>query len=94
MALLKPSGIPTSPATVSAISSTRTPIASWIRWRNLERSSTGVVDQLGNAALAAATAASTSAGVPSGIEPMTCSVDALITSMVLFPVDGTKAPPM
>ena len=48
----------------------------------------------GNAALAAATAASTSAGVPSGIVPMTSSVVELVTSSIPVPVLGTQAPLM
>jgi len=53
-----------------------------------------VCDQLGNAALAAATALSTSAAVASGIVPITSSVLELMTSMVSVPVDGIHAPSM
>ncbi len=58
------------------------------------RSSRGSADHDGNAAPAAATAASTSAAVPSGIEPMTSSFDGLTTSMLPLPAEGTQVPPM
>ena len=58
------------------------------------RSATGMADQAGKAALAAATARSTSSVVPSGTVPMTSSVVESITSMVPEPVDGTQAPSM
>ena len=60
----------------------------------LPRSSGSVRPQLSKAALAAATALSTSSAVPSGMRPMTCSVEALTTSMVPLPVEGTQAPSM
>jgi hypothetical protein len=47
-----------------------------------------------NAARAARQALSTSSAEPSGIVPMSSSVDALITSIVPFPVDDTHAPSM
>ena len=65
-----------------------------MRVRYLPRSSTEVCDHAGNAALAAATALSTSSAVPSGIVPITSSVVELMTSIVPVPVDGTHAPSM
>ena len=65
-----------------------------MRWMYLPRSSCGVAAHAGNAALAAATALSTSSAVPSGMVPMTSSVDELMTSRVPAPVDGTHAPSM
>ncbi len=58
------------------------------------RSSTGRADHAGKAALAAATARSTSSVVPSGTVPMTSSVVESITSIEPEPVDGTQAPSM
>ena len=58
------------------------------------RSSSGVADQAGKAALAAATARSTSSVVPSGTVPMTSSVVESMTSIDPEPVDGTQAPSM
>ena len=50
--------------------------------------------QVSNAALAAATARSTSSAVPAGIVAMISSVEGFSTSMVSVPVDGTHAPSM
>ena len=87
-------GIPTSPAIVSAISGERAWSASFRRTRYFWRSSTGVCDQPSKALRAAATALSTSLATPSGIDPITCSVPALITSIVPVPSEGTQAPSM
>jgi hypothetical protein len=43
---------------------------------------------------AAATALSTSSGVPSGMCPITCSVVEFTTSIVPLPVEGTHDPSM
>jgi hypothetical protein len=51
-----------------------------------------VVDQPGKAALAAATAASTSSAVPSGMVPITSSVVELVTGSVPLPVLATHVP--
>ena len=64
-------GMPASRVITVAISSMRAARPSPMRVSTLARSSGVVVDQPGKAALAAATAASTSAALPSGIEPMT-----------------------
>ncbi len=87
-------GIPTSWAISSAISSIRAPRDSAMRRIQSARSCTEVCDQLSNAARAAATAASTSSTVPSGTEPITCSVVALITSSTPVPPGATHSPPM
>ena len=87
-------GMPTSCEMTWAISAMRAWRPSVIRCRYLPRSSTEVDDQPGSAALAAFAALSTSAGVPSGIVPMTSSVVELMTSMVPLPVDGTQLPSM
>ena len=87
-------GIPTSPAMTSAISPLRAASPSWRRRRYFWRSSTSVWLQAGKAALAAATALSTSAAVPLGMRPMTSSVAALITSIVPEPSEATHAPSM
>lgn len=87
-------GMPISSEITWAISSLRAPSASARRWMYLPRSSGSVWLQVSKAALAAATAASTSAAVPSGMDPMTCSVEALTTSMRPVPVEGTQAPSM
>jgi hypothetical protein len=94
MIWLSISGMPTSPVIVSAISWLRAAMPSLRAWRNLARSSVEVWLQPSKAALAAATARSTSSGVPSGIDPMTSSVEALTTSMVPEPVEGTHWPSM
>ena len=87
-------GMPTSPEMTSAISAERACSASLRRTMYFWRSSTGVADHESNARRAAATALSTSLAVPSGIEPMTCSVPALMTSIVPVPSEGTQAPSM
>ena len=87
-------GMPISSEMTWAISSERAPRPSARRWMYLPRSSGSVRPQLSNAALAAATALSTSSAVPSGMEPMTCSVEAFTTSMEPLPVEGTQAPSM
>ena len=86
--------MPTSWAMQLAMSMVRAPSASEMRWRYFPRSSMEVCDHVGNAALAAATALSTSAGVPSGMVPITSSVLEFTTSMVPVPVDGIQAPSM
>ena len=63
-------------------------------WMYLPRSSLDVAPQVSKAALAAATARSTSAAVPAGTEAMTSSVEGFSTSMVSEPVDGTHEPSM
>jgi delta 1-pyrroline-5-carboxylate dehydrogenase len=65
-----------------------------MRVQYLARSSADVAAHAGKAALAAATALSTSSAVPSGIFPITSSVVELMTSMDLVPVEGTHAPSM
>ena len=79
----------------------RTASSSWRSWSLPEmaahmaaRSSAGVVLHDSNASRAAATARSTSAGVPCGMRPMTSSVEALTTSMVSLPSGATHWPPM
>src|SRR5680860_390367 len=76
-------GMPTSPVMTSAISAIRDASPSWSRRMYLARSSAGVSRQVASAVLAAATARSTSSVEPSGIRPMTCSVAALMTAIVL-----------
>ena len=58
------------------------------------RSATGVSLHAGKASRADATARSTSSGVPSGMRPMTSSVEALTTSMEPLPAGATHSPPM
>ena len=60
-------GMPTSWVITSAISSRRASSSSATRRSSLPRSGADVSDHAGNAALAAATARSMSAGVPAGI---------------------------
>jgi hypothetical protein len=86
--------MPVSFEIVVASSSIRAPRASPMRVRYLARSSTGVVDQVLNAARAACTARSTSAAVPDGIVAMTPSVTESMTSMVSVESDGVHAPSM
>ena len=86
--------MPTSPQIVSAISWLRAPMPSDMACRNLDRSCGSVCDQVSNAVFAALAARSTSSAVPSGIRPMTSSVEALITSIEPVPDDGTHAPSM
>ena len=73
------SGIPISPVMTVAIFSALAFNPSAMRCRQAARSSGGVCDQTGNAALAALTARSTSSLVPRGTLPMTSSVVALMT---------------
>ena len=87
-------GMPTSPAMTWAISGVRACSASFRRMRYFWRSSTGVAAHPSNAVRAAVTALSTSLAVPSGIEPITSSVPALMTSIVPVPSEGTQAPSM
>ncbi len=87
-------GMPSSSEMVWAISSLRAARPSAMAWTYLPRSSGEVRPQVSNAALAAATARSTSAGVPAGTAAMTCSVDGLMTSMVSVPAGATQAPSM
>jgi len=80
---------------VVAMSSNRAASAAPMSRRYLARTSTGVVDQVSNAVLAAAVAASTSAAVPRGTRPMTSSVAEWITSVVPLALTGaTHCPPM
>ncbi len=79
---------------VSAISSKRAVSAAPMSRRYLARMSTGVVDHVAKARLAAATAVSTSAAVPSATLAMTSSVAESVTSTWLSPLDGTQAPSM
>ncbi len=92
IALASHTGVPTSCATSSAISSVRAVSSSAMRVRYLPRSSRLVAAQPGNAAFAAATALATSSALPSGIEPMTCSVAALVTSSRPVPVEAIQLP--
>src|ERR1035437_5453302 len=87
-------GMPTSWVMRWARSSIRVANAceTWVN--SSVRFSTGVADQAGNAARAAATARSTSLVDPSGMDPITSSVVESMTSMVPFPVEGTHSPPM
>ncbi len=87
-------GIPTSCVITSAISSRRASSSSATRRSNLPRSSGGCSDHDGKAALAAATARSMSAGVPSGIVAKTASVVESITSSLPVPAGFTHAPSM
>ena len=86
--------IPVSLEIAVASSSARAPSASPIRLRNLARSSTDVLDQVPNAALAAATARSTSAAVPAGTVAITSSETESTTSIVSVESDGVQAPSM
>ncbi len=88
------SGMPSSSEITWAISSLRAARPSAMAWMYLPRSSFDVKPHVSKAALAAATARSTSDGVPAGTDAMTCSVDGLITSMVSVASDGTHAPSM
>ncbi len=88
------SGMPTSWVIRSARDSIWAPSASLTLVRMAVRSATGVADQAGKAAAAAATARSMSSRVPSGTDPMTSSVVESITSIDPDPEDGTQAPPM
>ena len=87
-------GIPTSCVMISAISSRRASSASATRCSNLPRSGAGCSDHAGNAALAAATARSMSAGSPAGMVAKTSSVVESITSRVPVPAGATQEPSM
>ncbi len=87
-------GMPISSEMTWAISSLRAARPSAMAWMYLPRSSLVVWPQVLKAALAAATALSTSAAVPAGMAAMTCSVEGFSTSMVSDPVEGTQAPSM
>ena len=89
----RPIGIPSSAATVAAISSARAASPSPIAASSSTRSPTGVCDQPSNASRAAPTARSTSSAVPWGMRPITSSVLALTTSSVSEPDGATHAPP-
>ena len=86
------SGMPTSPVTVSAISSARPTMPSWTLVRSFARCSLEVALQLGKAARAASTAASASSAVAAGTHPITSSLAALKTSIVSVPPAATHWP--
>ncbi len=88
------SGAPISWLIVSPMSVIRVWYTSMIRSSRASRSSTGVCDHVSNAALAAATAASTSACVPIAIVVIGSSVAGLITARVVSPSGSTHAPSM
>ena len=92
MILLSDLTMPTSWLTRVAISSIRAARPSAMRAQYLARSVGDVAAQPGNAALAAATAASTSAGGALGDGPHDLSVVELVTSSVPVPLLGTQAP--
>ena len=85
-------GMPTSLEMRAPISSARAASPAPSFSMKPSRSSSERPDHSGKAALAAATAASTSAAVPSGTEPMTASLDGLTTSMLPSPADGAHFP--
>ena len=85
-------GMPTSWVMTSAISSRRASSSSATRSRSLPRSGAEVSAHPGNAAFAAATARSMSAGVPAGMVANTSSVVESITSSVSSPAGSTHAP--
>ncbi len=87
-------GMPISSEMTWAISSLRAARPSAMAWMYLPRSSLEVWPHVLKAALAAATALSTSSAVPAGTEAMISSVEGFSTSMVSVPVDGTHAPSM
>ena len=87
-------GMPTSREIRSAISSLRAASPSAMAWTYFTRASRSWADQSSNARRAAATAASTSAAVPSGMVPMTSSVEGSTTSIAPVPVEATQAPSM
>jgi len=86
--------MPVSLEMAVAISSMRAPSASPMRVMYLARSSTGVVDHVSNASLAARTAASTSAAVPEGMLAITSSVTESMTSIVSLLLEATQPPLM
>jgi hypothetical protein len=79
---------------VVAISSLRAASPAAIARISSARSTSPVCDQLSKAARAAATARSTSSGLPCGMRPITSSVAAFTTSIVSLPVGSTHSPPM
>lgn len=87
-------GMPTSPAISWASASLRAFRPSAIFWMISARLGAGVAAQPSNAARAAATAASASAALPSGMVPITASVVEWITSMVPLPCGATHWPLM
>ncbi len=76
-------GAPISSVMAVAMSPTRSPKASTMRFSSFSRSSREVLRQALNALRAAATARSTSAAEPALTWPQTSSVAGLITSSVL-----------
>src|SRR5262245_10693044 len=86
--------MPVSLEMAVASSSMRAPSASPILVKYFARSSTGVDDQARNAALAAATAASTSSAVPAGMVAIICSFVESITSIVCDEVELVQVPLM
>jgi hypothetical protein len=86
-------GIPISSVMSLASGSMRDWSPSAMRCRYFARSSAEVSAHPGNASFAAATARSTSSGVPSAMRPTTSSVVGLTTSIVSVPVEDTQAPP-
>ena len=87
------SGIPTSAAISAASSSPRAASPAAIPCSASRRLSNGTADQASKPARAAATARSTSSGVPSGTRPITCSVVESSTSMLPEPAGSTHSPP-
>ena len=86
--------MPTSLAMTSAISSVRAARPATILLRYSARASFGRVLQAGNAAFAAATAASTSDVAPSGMVAITSSVAESWTLRVPVPAEATHWPLM
>ena len=87
-------GMPSSEATSAAISSERSASLAAMPAHASARAVIGVWLHVSNASRAAATALSTSAGVPSGTRPMTSSVAGLTTWIVLSVAGSTHSPPM
>ena len=85
-------GIPSSVAMRTVSSSARASSPSAMRVSASWRTSSGACDHAGKAARAAATARSTSAGVPSGMRPATSSVAGLTTSSTWSEDGATQAP--
>ncbi len=88
------SGMPISVAISAASSSPRSFSLAPTAASSSTRSSGVVLDQESKAARAARTARSASSGVPSGIRPMTSSVEGFTTSIVPSPAGSTHSPPM
>jgi hypothetical protein len=86
-------GEPISAVIEAAMSPARAFRPSEMRWATAIRSSTGVPDQPGNAARAAATARSTSAAVPAGTVATMEPSAGLTTSMTSRP-PATRSPPI